>query len=364
MKKLVLILFLIAPFYSLYANTKQVSLDEKIGQMIIIGFSGTSMNEELRSYITEYKVGGLIFMNRSLHHSREPNIVSKEQLNTLIEDIKQLDSSLFLSVDQEGGMVARLRANNGFKSTITHQEMAKLSNQEAYNNAKEIAVLVKENGFNVNFAPVVDVNDDDNPIIGKIKRAFSENPQEIVKFANIYVQAHHEEGLITSIKHFPGHGSSKEDTHKQFVDISNTWNEKELIPYQELINNGYNDIVMIGHVYNKNLDSKMPASMSKEIITGLLRNKLKYKGVIATDSMDMRAISDNYSLKEMVINSINAGVDIIIYANNIDKEYDPTIVNQIHTIIKNAINSGEITESRINESYNRIINLKQRYGIN
>ena len=351
------------PLFSLWADDKKVSLDEKIGQMLIVGFSGTCMNDEIKSYINDYKVGGLIFMNRSLHHTREPNITSKEQLERLIHDVKQLDKSLFLSIDQEGGMVARLRANNGFISTMSHKDIANLNEQEAYNKVHEIALLVKQNGFNVNFAPVVDVDNEDNPIIGKLKRSFSNKTTEIIRLSNIYIKAHHDEGLITSIKHFPGHGSSKEDTHKQFVDITNTWNKEELIPYKKLIDSGYNDIIMIGHVYNKNLDSNLPASMSKNIITGILRDNMKYNGVIATDSMDMRAISDNYTLKEMVINTINAGVDIIIYANNIDKPYDYTAVKQIHDIIKEAVLSGEIKESRINESYNRIIKLKQRYGI-
>jgi beta-N-acetylhexosaminidase len=359
-----LILFLLTLFSGFLTNLyAKPTLDEKIGQMLMVGFEGYELNEELKTFINKYKVGGLVFVSTGVNKNRIPNIKDPKQIEKLVIDIKKINPTLFIALDQEGGKVARLRARNGFEDTLSHEKLGFMIDKEVYKQSVDLARLVHKYGFNYNFAPVVDVKRDGNPVISGLQRAFSDNVESIYELAKVYIKGQNDVGVITSVKHFPGHGSSTEDTHLKMVDVSATWSEDELIPYERLIKDGYNDSIMIAHVFNKNIDDKYPASLSKKTITDLLRNKMGYNGVIITDSLDMRAISDEYGFKDMVINAINAGNDILMYVNNIDKPYDEKAVENIFNIIKTAIKNGEISEQRINESYERIIALKKRYKI-
>jgi beta-N-acetylhexosaminidase len=216
-------------------------------------------------------------------------------------------------------------------------------------------------GFNVNFAPVVDLaSNPDNPIIAKIERSYSANPDSVVLFAQEVIKAHQRFGVVTALKHFPGHGSSKDDTHLGLADVTNTWNESELIPYRRLINSATIDAVMTAHIVNKKLDEKaLPGTLSKNMVTDILRNNLHYNGVVFTDDMQMHAITKHFPLEESIKLAIQAGVDILTFSNNIQGSKEYTI-DKVHGIIRKLVESGEISRERIDQSFRRIVELKRK----
>jgi len=216
-------------------------------------------------------------------------------------------------------------------------------------------------GININFAPVVDLaSNPNNPIIAKFGRAFSANEDSVALMAKEFIKMHHRYGVLTSLKHFPGHGSSKDDTHLGIADVTNTWEERELKPYQILIDSGYADAVMTSHIVNKKLDKAgNPGTLSADILTGVLRKRLNFDGVIFTDDMQMHAITKHYGLEEAIKLAVNGGVDIMTFSNNIQGS-DERTVNKVHTIIRTMVEKGEIKRERIDESYRRVIKLKRQ----
>jgi beta-N-acetylhexosaminidase len=218
---------------------------------------------------------------------------------------------------------------------------------------------LKKVGINLNFAPVLDLSiNPDSPIISKLERAFSHDSNTVIQYAKIFVEAHRKEGILCAYKHFPGHGSALGDTHQGFVDVTYTWQPIELLPYKALLRE-INTLVMTAHVVNRTLDkSGYPATLSAPILTELLRKQLGFEGVIVSDCMQMDAIKKHYSLREAVIKAIHAGVDILVFSNQLVPYFqDP---KEIIEIILSEIKAGHISEKRIDESYQRIQTLKQQ----
>lgn len=345
-------------------NPTDVPLDVKIGQMLKIGFRGMEIadtNHIVRD-IQKYHLGGVVLFDYDVPaKSSERNIESPEQLKQLVEDLKNLANlPLIVSIDQEGGRVARLKPKFGFPETVSAQYIGDLNNSDSTRHyATETAKLLSEMGINVNLAPVVDVNvNPDNPIIGGLGRSFSGDPQTVAKHARIYIETMHDYGILTVLKHFPGHGSSEKDSHLGVVDVTETWSRKELVPYRRLIESGLADAVMTAHIFNARLDSTYPATLSEPTISGILRDSLGFDGVIISDDMMMGAIRKEYGLKTTIAQAIKAGVDILSFANN--SVYDPDIVPKAHEIITQLVKQGEISGQRINESYRRIMAFKER----
>jgi beta-N-acetylhexosaminidase len=211
----------------------------------------------------------------------------------------------------------------------------------------------------VNFAPVVDVAvEPNNPAIVKPERSYSNNEDSVALFAKEVVKEHRKYGVVTVLKHFPGHGSSKDDTHFGIADVTKTWSERELKPYKLLIDSGYVDAIMTAHIVNKNLDKNgNPGTLSKDILDGILRKKLGYNGVVFSDDMQMHAIAKQYGLEESIRLAVNAGVDIMCFSNNIPNSEERT-VDKVHAIIKKFVQDGQIPKERIDESFRRIMKLK------
>ena len=217
-----------------------------------------------------------------------------------------------------------------------------------------------EAGFNLNFAPVLDVNvNPNNPVIGKIERSFSSDATTVSSYASIYSRHFLNQKIQCVYKHFPGHGSSTEDSHLGFVDVSDTWQSYELNPYQQLLNSNQScGVIMTAHIVNRQLDeSGLPATLSRTILTHLLRKQLNFKGVIITDDMQMKAISDHYGLEQALVLAINAGADMLIFGNNLSVE--PQDPEQLIDIIEAKVLSGDINPERINDAYQHIRALKQ-----
>lgn len=330
------------------------SLSYKIGQMVMAGFyPGSDFEDTLYYDIAHRNLGGVILMAYNLDNpSQIRNLTSSLQSSA--------DIPLLIATDQEGGVVARLDENNGFRKTERALTLGTLNNETTTRTQSALmAGWLASSGINTDLAPVADVNvNPSSPAIGYYGRSFSADPQVVSDHVYWFYDELKKEGIISSLKHFPGHGSAVGDSHDGFTDITDTWSEIELIPYTELINAGYNDMIMTAHLYNAKIDSAYPATLSQPTLTGILRDSLEFKGVIISDAMGMGAINNNYSFTESVVQAILAGVDILLYTGN-DK-YGKSVLKQINTVVHTAIDSGIISEGRIDESYDRIMELKSR----
>lgn len=340
------------------------NLDDIIGQMLMVGFKGYEITSDnpIINDLTANKIGGVVLFDYDVPTQKfERNIQSPEQLKNLVKQVKEYSSvKPLIAIDMEGGRVNRLKTNYGFPPTVSAQYLGSKDNIDTtrfYGN--RIAQTLKEMEINLNLAPVVDVNvNPENPVIGKIERSFSADPYMVVKHASAFIDMHHNNNILTTLKHFPGHGSSMADSHLGFTDVTNTWSSIELIPYIELLKTGKIDLIMTAHIFNANMDSVYPATLSHNVMTKLLRDSLGFNGVIISDDMQMRAITDHYGLETAIEMSIKAGVDILIFANN--SVFDADIVNKAKTIIYKLIADGKISKERLRESFERIKKLKMK----
>lgn len=337
------------------------NLQAMIGQMLMFGMRGQSLNEdiEIQKMLAAGKVGGIILFYT--HGNIVPyNLANKTQIINLINELQKTSPyPLFIGVDQEGGKVQRLSSKNGFKNYPTAYSLGRIDNEEhTFQAAKEIAAALSECGFNLNFAPCVDLHNPNSPAIGAKERAFHATALKTFQHAYAYAKAMRKNGIIPAIKHFPGHGNAIKDTHEGFTDITAAWQDKELLPYAEFIKKKYDGMIMVAHVYHKKLDTA-PASLSYNCITKLLRQKMKFNGVVITDDMQMGAIVRHYTLKESIYKAITAGNDILLFSNNF--KYDPKLPEQVYNCIAELVSEGKISKDRINESWQRIRKLKLTY---
>ncbi|MCK9445423.1 glycoside hydrolase family 3 protein [bacterium] len=366
---IIIVLSIVGYLINIYYKNQSpdYELKQKIGQMLIVGFRDTEINRT--SYISKamnvLNLGGVILFDRDNPSKEFPrNITSYDQTKKLISDLnKYSPSPLFISVDAEGTYVNRLKEKYGFTNIPSAEQMGKGTVEETKNQANILGKQLKDLGFNMDFAPDVDVNiNPENPVIGYLERSFSADPQKVYEHASSFIDGLHQNNIITTIKHFPGHGSSTSDSHLGIVDVTNTYKQEELIPYQKLIENGYSDMVMTAHIMNTNIDPIYPATLSPLFIKNILRDQLKFNGVVVSDDMQMGAIVNNYGYDEAIIKAINAGCDMLIISNN-GTTYDEKAPYDAVDIILKAIKKGEISEQQINDSYNKIQSLKEKYGI-
>jgi beta-N-acetylhexosaminidase len=262
---------------------------------------------------------------------------------------------VLLSVDMEGGSVQRLGRKLGYPSVSSAGSLAKrVSPEAAQAHFSKLAKISRSAGFNMNLAPVVDLLiNPSNPVIGKWRRSYGKDPEKVTKYARAFVKAHMKEKVLPVLKHFPGHGSSRGDSHDGFVDISSTWEKQEMLPFAMLIESGDAPAIMPGHLVHKTIASDgMPVSISKAAITGVLRGRLKYQGLVVSDDLQMGAIAKNYGYRKTLIRAINAGVDMLMISNS--RKPDPNLPRKTIAIIKDAIAKGEITPETIDAAYSRI----------
>lgn len=346
-------------------------LEAKIGQLLVVGFVGMEPSLRVVEAIEEYKVGGIILFDKNVSNKLpkggygQRNIESPAQLRRLTDSLQKLAAmsglpKLLIAIDQEGGLVNRLKASYGFPATVSADYQGKVGNDDTTRHyAAATAATLVAGGINVNYAPCTDIAiNPDNPIIAKVKRAFGATAPQVTRHSRIWIDEHRKAGVLTSIKHFPGHGSSREDSHLGLPDISDSWQQCELEPYRTLISEGYDDMVMIGHLVCRRFDAELPASLSKRTID-YLRDSIGYKGVVATDDLNMGAIVNNYSLPTALALALNAGVDMIIMGNNAST-FEPDLVERTVRIIKELVAEGKVPQARIDEAYRRVMALKKR----
>ncbi len=375
--KVKFIIFIVLPIFSFFAcgevtsaqkeatTTSEPNLQTMIGQMIMVGTRGMTIEEvspQFKAQIKTGKIGGVILFDYDVVKKvAHRNIQSPAQVKTLITGLqKEAPTPLFMAVDQEGGRVNRLKPKYGFPTSVSAQYLGTLDNVDStafY--ANRTATLCRELGFNVNFAPAVDVNfNPESPAIGKIERSFSADPAMVIKHAGILIEAQHAKGILSTLKHFPGHGSAQADSHYGVTDVTKYWQESELIPFENLGKSANNVAIMTAHVANQNLDADYPATLSKKIITGILREKLGFQGLVFSDDMQMKAVNAQFGFETLLEKSINAGVDVLVFGNNL--EYDEMIPTKAIEAITKMVEKGTISKKRIQESYDRIKKVKHQ----
>ncbi|MGV3739700.1 MAG: glycoside hydrolase family 3 protein [Gammaproteobacteria bacterium] len=354
----------------------QASLRYQIAQMLLLGFEGKQIDAHnpIAQAITEDGIGGVILFDYHFPSKQfDKNIESPAQVKKLNQSLQDLNKQaraldqqpflpLLISVDYEGGKVNRLKESYGFPPTISAEQAGNMSTDEVLEAANIMGKTLSDTGFNLDFAPVVDVNvNPNNPILGKLDRCFSADPEKVSTYAKLYTQAFSKHGIHSVYKHFPGHGSSHDDSHLGFVDVTDTWQDYELLPYQALFQDpDACQMIMTAHIINRKLDSSgLPATLSYKILSELLRDQLHYQGIVITDDMQMKAIVDNYNIEEAVTLAINAGADMLIFGNQLSA--NPQDSKSMIDFIESQVRNGKIALETIQTAYARIVRFKQRF---
>lgn len=323
---------------------------DKVGQLMMIGIHGKSLNDDAKFMLNEYRVGGIILFDR--------NMESKDQVKTLIADINKAGKSagltpLFLGIDQEGGAVARM--DDKLIKVPPAEEVGKEPVEQATALAREVGTELKELGFNINFAPVADLG-------LTYGRSYSTNPDEVVRYASAVGKSYDEAGLWYSYKHFPGIGKTDVDLHADtsIVPVSKeTLLSEDTKVFVDLIKqskpNTYT--IMVSHAMYPQIDPDHPSSLSKAIITDWLRKDMGYNGVVVTDDMDMGALAKHYTFGDMAVQSIIAGSDILLVCH----EYEH--MQEAYNGLMKAVKDGRISKERLDESVKRILLMKMSRGL-
>ena len=333
---------------------KEMTLKEKLGQLVMVGLDGYSIDDNAKTFISSYKVSGFIFFSRNIE-SQQQSLELANSLKAFNEDNSNIP--LLLGVDEEGGRVSRLPIQ--YKKLPTNQKIGSINNAEFSREIGEIlGQQVNSLGLNLDFAPVMDImSNPKNTVIGN--RSFGNNADVVSSLGLSTHDGIKSQNVIPVIKHFPGHGDTTVDSHVGLPVVTKSLDQLsklELLPFQAAINNGA-DVVMVSHILMQKLDSKYPASFSKAIITDLLREKMGFKGVVITDDITMGAVTKNYTLGDMAVKSLQAGSDIILICHDFDKQIE--VLNSIISAVKN----GEISEQYIDEKVYRVLSLKEKYSV-
>ena len=338
-------------------DAREPTLSDMAGQMIIMGFIGSEPTQPgIRGLINEAaanRIGGIILFAN--------NVKSPAQLRRLNGAFKRAAPGPFMvAVDQEGGAVQRLTAKKGFVSTPSAADIArKNSVAEAERLYARMAQNLASAGVTANLAPVVDLNiNPANRVIGRVGRSYSADPAVVERYARAFVRAHRASGIATALKHFPGHGSSAGDTHKGFVDVTDTWSRRELAPFQSLVRSGDADMVMVAHVaLQTGGGERLPSTLSPAVVEGLLRRDVGFDGVAMSDDLEMAAIRREHSRGEAAVRSLRAGVDLLVFAAH---GSDPApVAREIHTALVRAAEADPALRSRLRQAYDRAVRLKR-----
>ena len=336
-----------------------VTLDQQIGTMLIMGFQGVNEHdpevEIVSAHLADDLLGGVILYRN--------NIKNSEQLKTLNSKFKQANPTCFISVDQEGGKVERLPASKGFQGFPSAKEVGMLDN--ASDIYKTMSLELASHFINLNFGPVADLDNSSKPcpVIGGLGRSYSDHLDIVVYYNKEFIEAHHQNGVLTALKHFPGHGFAAGDTHADLTDVTLTAKPDELNVFYEVIKQADVDMIMTAHIVNQNIDKELPVTLSPIALKTLLRDN-GYNGVIISDDLHMGAIIKNFGFEESIVKAINAGCDILILSNNKlackGTDFAPNVNMNLKVIdvVKEALSKGEIKQETLDKAYNRIQSLK------
>lgn len=343
--------------------------DLRLGDLLLVGFAGTRLdgNEELRQLLCDVKAGGVILFERWAATGQPRNISSAEQVEMLTGEIQSLalrcaGRRVFVAADNEGGRVMRLSTRLGYLPTPSPDDLGEQGDVALTQlEARRMGATLREAGINWNLAPVVDVAiNPANPAVVTLGRTFSSDPDRVISQARGFILGMHEAGVLTALKHFPGHGSSRGDSHLGFTDVSDTAElDVELKPYRVLIREGLADSVMTAHVFNRHLDPWDPATLSRFTVDRILRGSLDYGGVVVSDDLLMGAITQHYGLEEAAVLALQAGVDVLLISQNV-AQTDDRAAGRVVAAVAHAVAQGKLSRRRISESLARIDALRER----
>ena len=334
-----------------------MTLEEKVGQMMFYGVNGTNVDDKVVNLFEDQHAGGIIlYGHRNFWGSSLDNNV--KYVNSIKKANRQnSDIPLFIGFDEEGGSMSQLPQElmrTPSKGELGNTNDSSLATGIGAGTAKKLKLL----GINTDFGTVLDINTNkNNPIIGV--RSYGSTKEKVTEFGINELKAIQNEGVIPTVKHFPGHGDTEVDSHLGLPSLNHDLNRlksTELVPFQTTINNGV-DMVMTAHIMLPQIDKEYPATMSKKILTDLLRDEMGYKGVIITDDLEMQAISKNWDLGEAAIKSVEAGADILLVCHTIENQ------QKVYNAVVQGVNDGKIDENRIDESVRRILRLKYQYKL-
>ncbi|MCT4656821.1 MAG: glycoside hydrolase family 3 protein [Cohaesibacter sp.] len=325
-------------------------LERQIGQMIMIGFAGKSARgsfaRKIAGHIAKGRAGSVVYLGSNIGTGRDVAGLNQLFHNSGVRHI---------AIDHEGGAVQRLRKQQGFTRLPSALKVAQSRSPEQARALYEVAAKeLAKTGFTLNLGPVADLHRKANPVIGRNRRAYGSKAPTVTAYAGAFIQAHRRYGMLTSLKHFPGHGLSRKDSHKGFVDIRDSWDPEELQPFQHLIAQGLADIVMAGHLYVRvsERDNGELTTFSRTLVQDVLRRGLSFRGLAMTDDLDMGAVRKIASPKEAAIRSVEAGYDLILLSNSLRPNADlPAIA--IGWIME-AVRDGRIHPAQIAQSAQRV----------
>jgi len=330
-----------------------MSMEEKIGQLVITGVEGYEFDAKAQALIEKYKIGGFVLFKKNI---RDP-----EQMLELLNSLKKTNEvnsiPLFLAIDEEGGRISRLP--DEFWKTPSSQKIAEINDSEfTFKLSSIVGERLKACGFNMNFAPVLDVNSNpNNPVIGD--RSFSHDPS-VVSIQGIQtMKGLRTQNIIPVAKHFPGHGDTVVDSHLDLPVLDHNLDRLynlELIPFALAIENQI-EVIMSAHILLPKLDPDNPASLSPNIISKVLREDLGFEGLVITDDLTMGAVLDNYDIREAAVQAIIAGSDIVLVCHDFQKE------EAVLQALRQAVENGDISLKRIEQSVYKILKLKQKYNL-
>ena len=340
------------------------SLEDMAGQMVMVGFRGSSPDaagvRAVREQIARGEIGGVTFLRINVDSLAAVSGINR----SLIAARPWLPP--FIALDQEGGQIERLTAAVGFDEIPSARGVAAQTPDRARAIYAGLAGDLARLGFNVNLGPVVDLDiNPDNPIIARYERAYGTDPVQVTALASAFVEAHRGAGMATALKHFPGHGSSAADTHEGFVDVTGMWQPVELEPYRDMIDADLADMVMVAHLYNADVQGndaqQLPSSLSRTWIEGVLRDELGFAGVAISDDLEMGAIRSRFDLHDTVVVAVEAGMDVLLFSNT--AAYDRALGSEIHQILVDEGRANPEFADRIAQSYGRILALKRKMGM-
>lgn len=337
------------------------ALDAALGQLLLVGFTGTSagVGTDADRVICRVGAGAVVLFGR--------NIVSAEQLGRLTAELRAraracLGRPVLVAVDAEGGRVLRLGPEAGWSPVLSAEELG-WSNDLTLTEleARRVARRLRNTGITWNLAPVVDVGyNPANPVIVGVGRAFSANPLLVTAHARAFIRGHRAERVLTTLKHFPGHGSSFDDSHLGFVDVTETANlEVELAPYRALVAEGVVDSVMTAHVFNRRLDPRYPATLSWATVSGLLRGALGFQGAVVSDDLRMAALERYWGLERSAVLALEAGVDILLVADD-RLPGGGSAAERVLQALRHGLHAGQLTPERVEAALERRRALERR----